>query len=121
MDSTQSLAAQPDMNFEGALNLSGAEGGRVETPAKAAVTLPPNALDADTEITVKRVHADGLQTAAARSAKTSPAGEAIEFGPDGTTFNAPVTIELPYDPALAGDESKLTIHYYNPCAARGSR
>lgn len=109
-----SLAALPDTHFEGDLNLPVAEGGRVETPSKAAVTVPPNALDADTEITLKRLHKDGLRTEAADAAKVRAAGEAIEFGPEGTRFNTPVTIELPYDPALTADETQLAVHYYDP-------
>ncbi|MBI2787150.1 MAG: IPT/TIG domain-containing protein, partial [Elusimicrobia bacterium] len=111
---TLSLAAQPDVNFEGGLNLPVDEGGRVETPSKAAVEVPPNALEEDTEITLKRLHKDGLRTEASDTAKKRAAGEAIEFGPEGTFFNTPVTIELPYDPALTADESKLAVHYYDP-------
>ena len=112
--STLSLAAQPDVNFEGGLNLPVDEGGRVETASKAAVEVPPNALEEDTEITLKRLHKDGLRTEASDAAKKRAAGEAIEFGPEGTLFNTPVTIELPYDPALTADESKLAVHYYDP-------
>jgi hypothetical protein len=109
-----SLAAQPDINFEGGLNLPVDEGGRVETASKAAVDVPANALEEDTEITLKRLRPDGLRTEAAGEDKKRAAGEAIEFGPAGTLFKTPVTIELPYDPALAGDESLLAVHYYDP-------
>ncbi len=108
------LAARPDTHFEGGLNLPVAEGGRVETPSKAAVDVPPNALEEDAEITLKRLHRDGLRSQAAEAAKVRAAGEAIEFGPEGTRFTTPVTIELPYDPALTADESKLAVHYYDP-------
>lgn len=111
---SQPLAVQPDQNFEGLLSVSAAEGGRVETPAKAAVELPPNAMDSDTEISVKRLRSDGLRAQAAETARVKAAGEAIEFGPDGARFNAPVWIELPYDPALTPDESMVSIHYYDP-------
>ncbi|MBI2787283.1 MAG: IPT/TIG domain-containing protein [Elusimicrobia bacterium] len=112
--STLSLAAQPDVNFEGGLNLPVDEGGRVETASKAAVDVPPNALEEDTEITLKRLPKDGLRSASAEDGKKSAAGEAIEFGPEGTQFNTPVTIELPYDPALVADERALAVHYFNP-------
>ncbi|MDP3544502.1 MAG: IPT/TIG domain-containing protein, partial [Elusimicrobiota bacterium] len=109
-----SLAAQPDINFEGGLNLPVDEGGRVETASKAAVDVPANALEEDTEITLKRLRPDGLRTEAAGEDQKRAAGEAIEFGPAGTLFRTPVTIELPYDPALAGDETLLAVHYYDP-------
>ncbi|MEQ1918925.1 MAG: IPT/TIG domain-containing protein, partial [Elusimicrobiota bacterium] len=110
----QPLAAKPDSHFEGDMSLSSTTGGRIDTPAKAAVDIPANAMDADTEITLKRVRGDGLRAKAADDIKKHAAGEPIEFGPEGTRFNTPVTIELPYDPALARDETKIAIHYYNP-------
>jgi hypothetical protein len=46
------------------------------------------------------------------------AGEPIKFGPDGTRFAVPVTIELPYDPSLfpGGTPATLAVHYYDPLA-----
>ena len=76
--------------------------------------LPANALDEDTEISLKRARGDGYRSQAAENAKVRAAGEPIEFGPEGTRFNAPVTIELPYDPALTPDENKVAVHYYDP-------
>ncbi|MCR4295667.1 MAG: IPT/TIG domain-containing protein, partial [Elusimicrobia bacterium] len=111
---TLSLAATPDTHFEGDMSLSSAAGGRIDTPAKAAVEIPPNAMEQDTAITLKRIRSDGLRASAAAEIKMRPAGEPIEFGPSGTRFATPVTIELPYDPALAGDEDEIAIHYYNP-------
>lgn len=111
---TLSLAATPDTHFEGDMSLSSAAGGRIDTPAKAAVDIPPNAMEEDTAITLKRIRSDGLRAAAAEEIKMRPAGEPIEFGPEGTRFATPVTIELPYDPALAGDEDEIAIHYFNP-------
>ncbi|MDP3541634.1 MAG: IPT/TIG domain-containing protein [Elusimicrobiota bacterium] len=111
---TLSLAATPDTHFEGDMSLSSAAGGRIDTPAKAAVEIPPNAMEQDTAITLKRIRSDGLRASAAEEIKMRPAGEPIEFGPPGTRFATPVTIELPYDPALTGDETKIAVHYYNP-------
>ncbi len=110
----QSLAARPDSHFQGDLALSSTTGGRIDTPAKAAVDIPPNAMDGDTEITLKRLRSDGLRARAADEIKKRAAGEPIEFGPEGARFNTPVTIELPYEPALIADESKVAIHYFNP-------
>ncbi|PIR15056.1 MAG: hypothetical protein COV48_16490 [Elusimicrobia bacterium CG11_big_fil_rev_8_21_14_0_20_64_6] len=96
------------------MSLSSTTGGRIETPAKAAVEVPPNAMDADTEITLKRIQGDALRERAADEIKKSAVGEPIEFGPEGSRFNTPVTIELPYDPALTYDDDLLAIHYFNP-------
>jgi hypothetical protein len=112
--SIQTLASQPDSHFQGDMSFSSATGGRIDTPAKAAVEVPPNAMDGDKEITLKRAHSDGLRVQAADEIKKRAAGEPIEFGPEGTHFATPVTIELPYDPALTGDEASLAIHYFNP-------
>ncbi len=114
LSAAQPLAAKPDSHFEGELALSSATGGRIDTPAKAAVDVPPAAMEADTAITLKRLRSDGLRTNAAESLKKRAAGEPIEFGPEGTRFNVPVTIELPYDPALTADEDKVAVHYFNP-------
>ncbi len=108
------LAQKPDSHFAGDLSLSSTTGGRIDTPAKAAVEIPPNAMSADTEITLKRIRGDGLRARAAEEIKKTAAGEPIQFGPEGTHFTTPVTIELPYDPALTADESVVAIHYYNP-------
>jgi hypothetical protein len=44
------------------------------------------------------------------------AGPGFQFGPEGTVFERPVTISLPYDPsALNGaSEDDLKVHYWNP-------
>ncbi|MBI2788189.1 MAG: IPT/TIG domain-containing protein, partial [Elusimicrobia bacterium] len=112
--STLSLASTPDTHFEGDMALSSATGGRIDTPAKAAVDIPANAMEADTEITLKRIKGDELRKQAAEDIQKKAAGEPIEFGPEGTRFATPVTIELPYDPALTKDETKIAIHYFNP-------
>jgi hypothetical protein len=114
------LAALPDMHFEGGMNLPADEGGRIETPAAAAVTVPPGALESDTVITVARdreSHRSERLAALARE-KLGVAGEPIEFGPSGTRFATPVLIELPYDPASfsGAPPAALAVHYYDPAA-----
>ncbi|MBI3565003.1 MAG: IPT/TIG domain-containing protein [Elusimicrobia bacterium] len=115
-----SATQRPDADFEGDLNLPAAEGGAILTPSQAAVTVPPGALAADTEITLAR---DRRTFAAARAEAMSgsalgAAGDAVRFGPEGTQFSTPVTIELPYDPAAvpAGALSGLKVHYFDPVA-----
>lgn len=112
------LATRPDWHFEGGLNLPADEGGLILTPSQAAVTVPPGALEADTEITIRRERSQ-YQTARADAlsqARLGAAGEPVSFGPEGTQFTTPVTIELPYDPTLvpAGMTSQLAIHYFDP-------
>jgi len=112
------LASQPDMNFEGGMNLPADEGGRIETAAKAAVSVPAGALDQDVVFTLARERTlhRAEREEALTSAKLAAAGEPIAFGPEGTRFNKPVTIELPYDPAgvPAGGLEALAVHYFNP-------
>jgi hypothetical protein len=45
------------------------------------------------------------------------AGPAVHFGPEGTRFVKPVTIELPFDRTLCPDataQASLAVHYWNP-------
>jgi hypothetical protein len=114
------LAATPDVNFVGDLNLPASEGGYILTPSMAAVSVPPGALAVDTEVTLAR---DKTQFASDRAGalgtgSLATAGEPIAFGPEGTQFSAPVTIILPYDPALVpeGALTALAVQYYDPVA-----
>ncbi|MBI5200618.1 MAG: T9SS type A sorting domain-containing protein, partial [Elusimicrobia bacterium] len=104
----------------GDLTLPAAEGGRIQTPSQAAVDVPPGALDQDTEITLARGRDlfKSDRAAALDRDRLGAGGEAISFGPEGTQFSRPVTIELPYDPALVppGSIANLAVHYYDPSA-----
>ena len=113
------LATKPDMAFVGDLNLPAAEGGAILTPSLAAVSVPAGALAADTEITLARDKSHAADRAATLGASAlASAGEPIAFGPEGTQFSSPVTITLPYDPALVptGALTALAINYYDPIA-----
>ncbi len=112
------LSAQPSTNFQGDMSLPATEGGTIQTPSKAAVAVPPDALAQDTEVTIDRtrdLYKDQRQHAEDAEGLGS-AGEPISFGPEGTQFSRPVTIELPYDPALVpvGALSTLAVHYFDP-------
>ena len=111
------LAEQPDVNFEGGMNLPASEGGRIETASKAAVDIPAEALDADIVVTVERERrVFAVERADALAAvKLAAAGEPIAFGPEGTRFAKAVTIELPYDPAAlpVAAMAQLAVHYFN--------
>lgn len=68
----------------------GAGGGAVTSgDGKASVTIPAGALSQPTVITV----------GVAPSPPAGNVGTAYEFGPDGTTFSQPATIQISYDPA----------------------
>jgi Stigma-specific protein, Stig1/ZU5 domain len=70
-----------------AASVVGASGGLVSLPDGASVQIPPGALSADTMITI--VTSDAPPPPGA-------VGRAYLFGPEGTTFEQPVTITLPY-------------------------
>jgi hypothetical protein len=86
-----------------AAKVIGTQGGTLQaTDGHAAVTIPAGALAASVNVTV----------AAAPSAPTGAVGTAWSFGPDGTTFAAPVKLELDIDASAmpAGvDPSALTV------------
>jgi len=98
-------------------------GGTVARADKAGVTIPPGALPDDLKITVSTISAaraalGGAMDQRAGAKGLAPAYAPVEYGPDGTKFNAAVTIVQPYDPnlvAAAGmSEDSLAIHYWNP-------
>src|SRR3972149_10174401 len=71
-------------------NSIGPNGGTVTSSnGKAKIVLPSGALSQDTGITV----------AVVSNQPSGNIGTAYEFGPDGTTFNKPVTISITYDEA----------------------
>ncbi len=99
----------------------GKRGGTVKSASRAGVNIPEGAtggvditvMPEDTQDEVKN-----LRRLVAKLRKTlKEAGPAVEYGPEGTQFDKPVTLELPYDPSLlpAGeDEDSLQVHYWNP-------
>ena len=71
-------------------NSIGPNGGTVTSSnGKAKIVLPAGALSQDAGITV----------AVVSNQPSGNIGTAYEFGPDGTTFNKPVTISITYDEA----------------------
>jgi hypothetical protein len=57
-----------------------------------SVNIPANALAADTKVTIATAAQGTLAT-------YSRVGQTFAFGPDGTTFSSPVTVQLKYDSA----------------------
>jgi len=103
-----------------ALGLVSSKGGVVRTAHRAAVKVPSGAtagvnvsVAVDRPITAdERKRRDG----ALRKGSLVSVGAEIEFGPEGTRFDLPVTLELPYDPAqipAGGREADLQVHYWN--------
>jgi uncharacterized delta-60 repeat protein len=74
----------------------GAAGGTVAGPNGASVVIPPGALAQSTAIVV----AQSSTGAPALPAGMAALGVMFAFTPHGTAFTAPVTITVPFDPAL---------------------
>jgi uncharacterized delta-60 repeat protein len=79
-----------------ATTLIGTSGGTVTGPNGAKVVIPPGALASDTPIAVEQSSAG----APALPAGFIALGSMFAYTPHGTLFAAPVTVTLPFDPAL---------------------
>lgn len=99
-----------------------AGGGKVTALSRASVDVPPGALTDATSVSIERGVSSGVDSDARDKAQSisalGPMGAPIKFGPEGTRFAVPVTIELPYDLASVplGRESALGIHYWDRTA-----
>lgn len=97
------------------------DGARVERDDETGVIIPENALIADLEVTVDKAD-ENKDLDAKRQRRLergiAPASQEIEYGPSGTTFNAPATLVLAYNPiqisAQGMQENDLKVHYWNP-------
>ena len=83
--------------------------------------VPGGALAADLEITVDKgdENQDKEQKIAKRKElKITAVSAEVQYGPEGTTFSAPVTLTLPYDAALLASlglrEDNLKVYFWNP-------
>lgn len=82
--------------------ISAAQGGAVAMPDNSAsITIPPGALTADTTITIKRLSKSGLPDEA------NLASAAFEFGPTGTTFATPATLQLAFSGQVTDDKQAV--------------
>lgn len=77
----------------------GPTGGVVQAPFGVRLDIPAGALDKMTVITI----------APSTAILAGAVGAAAEIGPAGTSFSKPVTLTLPYDPALLGSASATAI------------
>jgi hypothetical protein len=104
------------LGSEAALPLSADSGGKVTAPDRTSVSVPPNALEEETLITLLNP-AEGkeLRDAAAEKKHLKCLGRPVDFGPDGLQFAEEVTLTLPYDLAALGgaDPASLKVAYWN--------
>ncbi|HVA66119.1 MAG TPA: hypothetical protein VNK24_04250 [Elusimicrobiota bacterium] len=98
------------------------DGGDLKRNDRAEVDIPPGALNQDMEISIAPetapAPADALmQAQSLRQNDVAAVSSGVVYGPEGTQFNKPVTIVLPYNPAAlppGTDLSKLAVYYWNP-------
>jgi sugar lactone lactonase YvrE len=97
------------------------DGAAVARDDGSGVRVPKGALAADLEITVEKGDENvdkEPKEAKRRGLKITAVSEEIQYGPEGTTFNAPVTLTLPYDANLLAslglNEDGLKVYYWNP-------
>lgn len=98
------------------------DGGKITRPDRVTVDVPRGALAQELELSIEPESTadpeveDRKKRAKERSGLAA-VSEGVEYGPEGTVFNAPVTITLVYDPKTlpAGTrEEDLKVHYWNP-------
>lgn len=98
------------------------EGGKLTRPDRVTVDIPAGALAQELEISIEpEKAADPEEEQRKKRAKEQKSlaavSEGVEYGPEGTVFNAPVTITLVYDPKAlppGAREDDLKVHYWNP-------
>lgn len=115
-----SAATSANPKASAARILDAGDGGKVERDDGAGVSIPAGAMTASLELSVQTAASrdEDAKRARAFARKVQPASDEVEYGPEGTLFQAPVTITIPYEPAqlaLAGvKEDRLQVHYWNP-------
>lgn len=100
------------------LRLNMMRGGLVRRADRVAVSVPPAAMPQDLDISIAQPAPELAREDAAAGKGLRPASLPVAFGPEGTVFNAPVTITVPYDPVSLQEaglrEADLKVHYWNP-------
>ena len=87
-----------------AKTIRAAKGGKVETGG-ASVSIPADALDDDTKITIEELARAGLPELA------RVASRVFDFGPDGTEFSEPVEIAIDFDAARTPKKMRAVLAY----------
>ncbi|MEK7234497.1 MAG: hypothetical protein AAB268_11820 [Elusimicrobiota bacterium] len=98
-------------------------GGQVKRFDRMSVNIPAGALAQALDITVS-TPTNNSDTAQRKDKRTdrslSAASDEVEYGPEGTRFDKPVTLTLAYDPILIAargmDEDNIKVHYWNALA-----
>ncbi len=97
------------------------DGAAVSRDDGSGVRVPKGALAADLEITVEKGDENvdkEPKEAKRRELKITAVSDEIQYGPEGTTFSAPVTLTIPYDANLMASrglrEDDLKVYYWNP-------
>jgi len=113
----------PDWDYEAELSIPAQEGGRVESAIRASVDLPAAAVAEDIFVSMRKgrqagEQAESKRAAAQMQAGLSAAGPGVEFGPDGTQFDIPATIELPYSLASDQQAGTLALYWWDPEAGK---
>lgn len=97
-------------------------GGKVTRADRVTVDIPAGALAQELEISIEPERTtdpeeESRKKRAKDDKKLAAVSEGVEYGPEGTVFNAPVTITLVYDPKAlpaGAREEDLQVHYWNP-------
>ncbi len=98
------VTESPNLGEKGSVKATAAAGGELALPESGVtLSIPAGALSEDTEITAEIVTKKGLPDGAAL------AGNVVEFGPDGLTFNMPVGLEIDLAGAKIPDGSEVSI------------
>jgi hypothetical protein len=102
----------------GAATITPSVGGTVATEdGNVVIEIPPGALSGTSPVEITVTPAP----AGAPEDESMIPGSVVEFGPDGITFEKPVTIRLAYDPARIPSgvpERHLRLHTYDESAGR---
>lgn len=107
-DGGESVTESPNLGEKTEALIKAADGGEVAlAEAGITLTIPAGALASDETITAEVVSKKGLLDA------EHLAGNVVEFGPDGLTFEAPVTLELDLAGASIPDDAKVAIAWYD--------
>src|SRR3954447_5703815 len=107
-DDAGKVDESPDLGASAEKLITAADGGEIAI-AKAGVKLsiPAGALGKDTMVSAEVISKQGLTDA------DKLAGNVLEFGPDGTKFEQPVTLELDSAGAKIPDGAKGTIAWFD--------
>ncbi len=102
--SSAKVTESPNLGEKGKVMATAAEGGELALPESGiTLSIPAGALSEDTEITAEIISKKGLPEA------SSLAGNVVEFGPDGLTFNAAVALEIDLAGATIPDGADVSI------------